>query len=439
MTGSMVALGEAIDCAARHRQIGRGRRPRRGNVARAGNAQLAQYGAMHSTVTSIQPHLRLRAAAVAAAFLFNGLSFGAWAARIPAVLTQTHLDEAGFGFALLGASIGAVATMAIGGWLGGRFGTHVMTPLTMLCCGAMLPFIGLSWNFASLVVVLFIFGVSQGTMDVCMNANGLAVERAGSGPIMSRLHATWSIGAFSGALISAQVAAAGIPVLPEFALIGAAMAVAGAVLLRAMLPDRHAGAGGGLRLPTGRLALLGLLALVGLLAEGSATDWSGVYLRRSLESSEAMAALAVATFTGSMAFARLFGDKLTVLLGQGLLVSGGAALAAAGLGIALAFQVPLLAILGFGMMGLGLAAVVPTLFRAAGSQPGIPSSVGIAAVSTMGYGGGLIGPPVIGSLAHEISLRIALLLILVLLGILAVSGRRALTIRAGTTEAAAEG
>jgi hypothetical protein len=395
-------------------------------LGQASTAHLPQYGAMNLPETTPAPQLRLRAAAVAAAFLLNGLSFGAWAARIPAVLTQTHLDEAGFGFALLGASLGSVLTMAIGGWLGGRFGTHKMTPITMVCCGLMLPFIGASWNFASLVIALLFFGISQGTMDVCMNANGLAVERAGAGPIMSRLHATWSIGAFSGALISAQVAAVAIPVLPEFTVIGAAMAAVGVVLFRAMLPDRHAAGSGGLRLPTGRLALLGGLALVGMLAEGSATDWSGVYLRRTLESSEAMAALAVATFTGSMAFARLFGDKLTVVLGQGLLVSGGAGLAAAGLGLALAFQVPAVAIIGFGMMGLGLAAVVPTLFRAAGSQPGIPSSVGIAAVTTMGYGGGLLGPPTIGSIAHEVGLRISLLIILVLLAILALSGRRAL-------------
>jgi fucose permease len=227
-------------------------------------------------------------------------------------------------------------------------------------------------------------------------------------------------------LISAQVASLGIAVLPEFAAIGAAMAGMGLVLFWAMLPDRHVGQGGGLRLPTGRLALLGALALVGLLAEGSATDWSGVYLRRSLESSEAMAALAVATFTGCMAVARLAGDKLTLILGQARLVSGGAALAALGLGLSLAVPVPAVAIVGFGLMGFGLAAVVPTLFRAAGSQPGIPSSVGIAAVSTMGYAGGLIGPPVIGSMAGEVSLRGALVMVLALLAVLAVAGRRAL-------------
>jgi hypothetical protein len=226
--------------------------------------------------------------------------------------------------------------------------------------------------------------------------------------------------------VSAQVAAAGVGVLPEFTVVGVGLALGGFVLRFAMLPDRHA-EGGRLRRPTGRLLLLGGLALFGLLAEGSATDWSGVYLRRTLESTEVMAALAVATFTGSMAFARLFGDKLTVLLGPGRLVSGGAALAALGLGLALAFATPRMAIVGFGLMGMGLAAVVPTLFRAAGSQPGIPSSVGIAAVSTMGYAGGLAGPPLIGTVAHVVTLRGSLMIILVMLTILAVASRRALS------------
>lgn len=321
--------------------------------------------------------VRVQAAAVATAFMLNGMSFGVWAARIPAVRAQTGLDEAGLGFALLGASIGAVLTMTFGGWLGSRFGTHVMTPLTAIDCGVLMVGEGAAWNFASLALVLLIFGMFQGTMDVSMNANGIAVERAGGIKIMSRLHASWSIGAFVGALLSSQAAALGMPILPEFTVMGAILVVGGIVLSTAMLPDKHA-EGAHLRLPTGPIALLGALAMFGLMAEGSASDWSGLYLQRSMGASEGLAGLAVTTFVGSMAVARLLGDRLSVMLGSALLVSGGAAFAALGLGIALAVQIPAVAIVGFGMMGLGLAAVVPTLFRAAGSQPGIPASVGIA-------------------------------------------------------------
>ncbi len=373
-----------------------------------------------------RPNLRVHAAAVAGAFMLNGASFGIWAARIPAVKEQTNLDAAGLGFALLGASVGAVLTMTFGGWLSSKFGTHVMTPLTTIGCAVMMVFIGASRDFAGLTIALLIFGISQGTMDVSMNANGIAVEHAGAGPIMSRLHASWSIGAFAGALASTQVAALGIAVFPEFAVAAAGLAIGGVILRFTMLPDKHAEGGGRLRLPTGPLALLGALALFGLMAEGSATDWSGVYLQSTMNASQGVAGLAVTTFTGSMAVARLAGDRLSLRLGSARLVSGGAALAALGLGLALAVQIPAVAIVGFGMMGLGLAAVVPTLFRAAGSQPGIPASVGIAAVSTMGYAGGLIGPPVIGTVAGVATLRGSLLIILVMLVILVIAGGRAL-------------
>jgi MFS family permease len=373
--------------------------------------------------------LRIQAAAVAAAFMLNGASFGIWAARIPAVKEQTGLDAAGLGFALLGASIGAVLTMTFGGWLGSKFGTHVMTPLTTVGCAVMMVFIGASFNFASLTLSLLVFGICQGTMDVSMNANGMAVEHAGGGPIMSRLHASWSIGAFLGALVSTQVAALGIPVFPEFAVSAAVLGIGGVFLRLTMLPDKHSEGGGRLRLPTGPLALLGALALFGLMAEGSATDWSGVYLQSTMKASEGVAGLAVTVFTGSMAVARLAGDRLSLRLGSARLVSGGAALAALGLALAIAVQIPAVAIVGFGMMGLGLAAVVPTLFRAAGSQPGIPASVGIAAVSTMGYAGGLIGPPVIGTVASFATLRGSLAIILAMLVILVVAGRRALAAR----------
>jgi MFS family permease len=377
-----------------------------------------------------RPNLRVQVLAVAGAFMINGASFGIWAVRIPAVKEQTGLDTAGLGFALLGASIGAVLTMTFGGWLGSRFGTHVMTPLTAIGCAVMMVFIGASWNFASLTIALLIFGISQGTMDVSMNANGIAVEHAGAGPIMSRLHASWSIGAFCGALVSTQVAALGVPVFPEFAVAAAALAIGGLVLRFTMLPDKHAEGGGRLRLPTGPLALLGALALFGLMAEGSATDWSGIYLQSTMNASQGVAGLAVTTFTGSMAVARLAGDRLSLRLGSARLVSGGATLAAAGLALALAVQIPAVAIVGFGMMGLGLAAVVPTLFRAAGSQPGIPAPAGIAAVSTMGYAGGLIGPPVIGTVAGIATLRGSLVIILVMLAILIVGGHRALSRKA---------
>jgi hypothetical protein len=383
---------------------------------------------MTVAVPAIRADVRVPTAAVVAAFLLNGMSFGVWAARIPAVKAQTGLDDAGLGFALLGASVGAVATMTFGGWLGSRFGTHVMTPLTAIGCGVMMVALGASWNYVTLTLSLLVFGASQGTMDVSMNANALAVERVGGIKIISKMHGFWSVGSFAGALVSAQVAAMGIPVLPEFAVMGAILVLGGVGLRLTMLPDRHAESGG-LRRPPRALVLLGLLALIGLMAEGSAGDWSALYMQRSMAAGPGMAGLAVASFAGCMAAARLAGDRLVVWLGPARLVGGGGVLSFVGLALALGVQVPAVAIIGFGMMGAGLAAVVPVLFRAGGSHPGVPAAVGIAAVSTMGYAGGLLGPPLIGSVSQAVTLRGALAIVLVLLAILALAGYRALAPR----------
>jgi MFS family permease len=370
--------------------------------------------------------LRLHFIAAASIFLANGIMIGAWVARIPMIAAQTHLDEAGLGFALLGPTIGAVLTMPIGGWLGGRFGSHVTAPMATLGCGLAMPLVASAWDFTSLAVALFFFGIAQGTMDVSMNANGIAVERAGAGPIISRLHAMWSVGAFLGALISTQSAALSIPVAPEFLGVAAVMALAALAMTRTLIHDRHTGEGPFFQLPGGRLLLIGGLCAAGLLAETSATDWSGMYLTRDMGVEAGLAGLGVTTFTGCMAISRLVGDRLTLAIGTPRLVAGGSAMAAVGLVLVLGPRMLPLAILGFALIGLGLAGVVPSYFRAGGTQPGVPSSIGIAAVSTMGYAGGMIGPPIIGTLGHAFTLRGSLLILLALMIVLVILSPRAL-------------
>lgn len=370
--------------------------------------------------------IRIQFAAAASIFLVNGIMIGAWVARIPVVANQTHLDEQGLGFAFISGTIGAVLTMGVGGWLGGKLGSHVMAPLATFGCGASLILIAVASDFWSLVVALLCFGTTQGTMDVMMNANGVAVERAGAGPIISRLHAMWSIGAFLGALISTQSAAIGVSVFAEFTGIFVLTALAALAMGRTLIHDNHSGEGPAFQLPSGRLLLVGALCAAGLLAETSATDWSGMYLTRDMGVDAGLAGLGVTTFTGCMAISRLVGDRLTLVVGTARLVAGGSAMAAVGLALVLGPQMLPVAIVGFALIGLGLAGVVPSFFRAGGTQPGIPSSVGIAAVSTMGYAGGMIGPPVIGTLGHEISLRGSLLILLALMIVLVILSPRAL-------------
>src|ERR1035437_6733110 len=238
-------------------------------------------------------------AAVVMAFVVNGVMFGSWASRIPAIKEQAGLDSAELGFAILGASIGAVFAMTFAGYVSGRFGSHVVTWLMLLGCAVMLPVIAASTSFLALAGSLTLFGAAQGSMDVSMNTNGMAVERAGTRPIMSRLHASWSIGSFLGAVSTTIALQAGLSVFEQFAILAVGLVLASVVLSRTLLPEKHAAEGPALRRPPRRLVVLGLVALCGLVAEGSAGDWSGIFVKDSLGGSAQDAAIAITVFSAA--------------------------------------------------------------------------------------------------------------------------------------------
>ena len=359
------------------------------------------------------------------AFIVCGTMFGSWASRIPAIKDQAGLDSVHLGFALLGMPLGSVLAMTLAGYAAGRFGSHRITALMLVVCAAALPLVAASTSFFTLALALFIYGAGYGSMDVCMNANGLAIERAGTTPIMSRLHASWSIGSFIGAFSTTIALQAGLSVFQQFSLLAAAMVVSAAILSQTMLPEKHASTGAVFTRPPRRLVLVGFVALCALVAEGSAGDWSGVFIKDNIGGTARDAALAITLLSAGMAATRLTGDRLTQILGPGRLVSLGAAVSAVGMLVALVIAQPPAAIVGFGLVGMGVAATYPIALRAGGSQPGLASGVGIAAVATMGSAGAMAAPPLIGSVAGAAGLRTALGMVVVLLVVLAATAGRA--------------
>jgi MFS family permease len=165
--------------------------------------------------------------------------------------------------------------------------------------------------------------------------------------------------------------------------------------------------------PTAHLAVLGAIAFCALLAEGAVFDWSGIYLATEAGAPAGVAPLGLAAFALTMGIGRLVADRAVERVGAATVATAGAVLAASGLGIGLAVPAPLAAVLGFALMGLGLSAVFPLALRASGGTESAPGPA-VAAVSTVGYGGFLLGPPLIGLLADGTGLRAALVLVCVL-------------------------
>jgi MFS family permease len=368
--------------------------------------------------------------AVAAAFLIHSMVSGTWAPRLPAIKESLELSDGELGTALVGLAIGLVVGTRVAGAPIDRWGSRpfMRAGFPLLAATLLLP--ALADNGVQLFLALLVLGVASGALDVAMNAQGIEVERTLRKPILSGLHGLWSVGLGLGAGVAALAAAAGLDPLPHFAIVAAVLALASLVFLRGLLPEheqiRALEPDNEDRIPlrwTLPLALLGVIVFCSFVGEGSASDWSAVYMTQELGTSQALGALAFASFAVTMATMRFVADSLRTRFGNVVLVRGGSLVAAGGLGLALLINEPAAAIAGFALLGLGLAAVVPIAFAAAGEMDPRATGSLVGRVATVGYVGSVAGPIAIGWLAEATSLRTALGLVVVLALVIAVAAR----------------
>ena len=336
--------------------------------------------------------------AVAGVFFLNGAVFSGWYARIPAIQERLDLGPGELGVALFGAPVGLLVAQPIVGAVAARRGSRALVAAAPLYLAAVvLP--ALAVDAPTLLLAALVVGAANGTLDLAMNAQGIAVERAAGRRLFNSLHAAFSFGALAGAGLGAAAAALDVAPLPHLA--GAALLAPG------LLHDQGDPRAPRLARPSRRLAALGTIAFCALLAEGAVFDWSGVYLDDEAGSRAGLAPLGLAAFALCMGAGRLAADGAVTRLGAARTARLGAVVAALGLGLALAIAAPAAAICGFALMGLGLSAVFPLTLRAAGAHDAAAGPA-LAAVSTVGYAGFLAGPPLIGLLAGATSLRAAL-------------------------------
>lgn len=372
---------------------------------------------------------RLRAARIAVAYIFfaNGALAGNWVVRIPALMDRLGLSVGALGFAFFAAPVAAVVAMPFAGRIVTRVGSRRTTQVSFVVfCATILP-LPFSPNLLVLSFAIFAIGAVSSFLDVAMNANGLALEGRYRRPILSSFHAWFSAGGLAGAGTGALAAWAQLDIRVHIP-IAVAVALAGGLLLAPFLfhgDDKveHEERRFFVR-PPRQLVALGFVAFASLLAEGAVGDWSAVYIDKPLEAGKVIAAFGYFAFSAMMVAGRLSGDRLAVRFGPVALTRVGGLLAAGSLTVALLIGNPVAAIIGFAGMGAGLAVVVPTVFRAAGSHPKVPPAIGLASVSMIGYFGFLIGPPLIGSAGDLIGLPKALglvALITVAIGMLASS------------------
>lgn len=367
------------------------------------------------------------ATATRACFASLGVLAGAWGAHVPSLRAAYDLGPQALSLCMLAASAGSVAMLAVAGRLVARLGARGASRLGgVLAAGALAAVLALPGAWA-VAPVMFVMGAGESLLDIAMNAEGAVLEQLAGRPLMSGFHAMFSVGAMAGAGASAALLRWEVAPAWQLAGVGAALGMAVVVGASGML-DAHPDDGADRRhfaWPRGPLLAIGGLIAVGLLAEGAMYNWSVLYVRRSLGTPGDLAALAYVSLAGSMAAMRFAGDRLRGRWpDRTLLVAGGLASAVA-LAAVLSAARPWVALAGFGVVGAGLGIVVPILYTAATRVPGTTPAAAIAAVSGLGMGGLMAGPPLIGAVAERTSLATALWVVVAACGTLALGARAA--------------
>lgn len=381
-----------------------------------------------------------------AAFGFFGLFWGCFAVLLADLSGSLGLSPGPLGLALFVGAGASIASMAALGWSSDRLGRKTYLILAVLVFGAGIAGLALAGSYAGLLITLVVLYSASGLYDVGINAVAVDLERTSGRRLMSYLHAAFSGGAMAGALGAGALRQAGVDYrLVYLALLLPLLALVVAFAAARFLPSGAEGTeerrspGGASPTESGDgsgrwslyrsrpLLLVAAIACLGLLAEGEMEHWSGIYLRDTLGLAAIVGGSGVAVFYGAMAAGRLAVGWFVGRMGNRRTMLASGALAAGGMLAALATTRPVLVVGGFVVVGLALAAVAPLAFSVAGET--VPDRAGsaVSVVTTFGYGGFLLGPPLVGGLAEVTGLRIAL-------GIIAAAGLAVFALSLGLRE-----
>ncbi len=364
--------------------------------------------------TSSRRNLRI---AVGAFFFVQGLSFAAWASRIPDIKTMLNLSEGGLGSVLLALPLGLMASLPISGWMVSKYGSRNMALIGSVLYVLTLTFIGSATRVEHLVLVLFAFGLWGNLTNIAINTQAVEVEQLYQKSIMASFHGVWSLAGFMSALIGSLFISAHIPPAIHF------MFIAVAVLAIIVIAYRHTSSDHNQKSqksqplfvkPDKQLLLLGLIGFCAMVCEGAMFDWSGIYFQEIIEAPSKLTSLGYVAFMATMTGGRFAGDWLANRIGRKKLLQLSGLFM--GLGLMIAVLLPYLqtATFGFLLVGFGVSSVVPLVYSATGKSKNMSAGMALAAVSSISFIGFLIGPPLIGIVAQFASLKISFAIVAML-------------------------
>ena len=363
-------------------------------------------------------------------FLANGLGFANLVPRFPEIVVGLGLSKSDFGQAVAAASVGALVAGLAASWLISRLTSAKVASLGMLVVALALLGAGLARSWLVLAVCLLVVGGTDSIVDVAQNAHGLRVQRRWGASIVTSFHASWSLGAVLGAAMSQAMAGAGVGLGTHMVLTAVVLLVlsAGPLLAGWFLPghdrddrtpdqNKELDDAPEMRLATSPrrvrpvtilvLFVVGLLCAASMFPEDVAMNWSSLLLSEQ-GAGAGHVGLGLVALQGTMIVGRLVGDRIIDAVGQRAVIAWGGALVTLGMSIALLVSSVPGTLLGMAISGAGCAVAVPVTYSAADDVEGLPPGLGLTIVSWLARLAGLLAPPVVGRLADDHGLWVAL-------------------------------
>lgn len=359
-------------------------------------------------------YLSKRRTAIGAMFFFMGLCFSSWAARIPDIQTKFQLSEGQLGTILLCLPIGSMLGLPIAGWSVHSYGSRIVILIGSFAYASTLPLIGLASTTWMIIPVLVVFGMLGNIMNISLNTQALGLEDQMGKSILASFHGLWSMAGFTGAGLGAGLIFLDFSPAGHFAVVTVISFVIILISQKFVINDKRDGDEGGglvLKKPDDLLLRIGLIAFLGMMTEGCMFDWSGVYFKKVVLAEPALVAVGYVCFMGAMASGRFITDKATHRFGRVSVLQVSGFLIFAGLVISVAIPTVITAAIGFLLVGLGVASIIPVSYSIAGRSKLYSPSVALALVSTISFFGFLLGPPLIGFVADLFDLKVSFALI----------------------------
>ncbi|WP_242929189.1 MFS transporter [Pontibacter vulgaris] len=340
-------------------------------------------------------------------FFLSGFNFSSWASRIPTIKSALHLNEAELGTILLTMPVSSLVGLPLSGWLVAKLETRVPLTVAFLLNSICLSFIGLATTPFTLVIALFLFSLSMRIFNISVNTQAITLQKQYDRKINGSFHGLWSTGGIIGVGFTTLLVSLDVPIVPHLVSVSVISVLTALFSYNYLLRNDRSTSGNKLALgkPDPYILYLGLLVFFAAVCEGGMFDWSGIYFQQVVKEDVFTAGYLI--FMSFMALSRFISDRIIVKLGMANTYVLSASLIFAGITLSILFPSFWPAMVGFSLVGFGTAAVIPMTYTLAGASTKYSPGLAISLIATFGIVGMLIGPPMIGYLAHAFNLKVS--------------------------------